>query len=139
MRRALYGVLLAVVVTACPADPDNVFANASARPACAPFDGPAIQFDFHLAGGSNRTLTAVIYRSPAEADGKTWSIAPPHEFGTASLCDANQSCENAASGEMRFAPGSAALRGVLDIRFPVAGRIRSAFDAGWLEIAVICG
>ena len=138
MKQPFLAIVAAAALAGCSSGPSTLFANVTGQPACAPNDGPAIQLNVPQAGADGSTLRVTVYRSQQEADGKTWSVAPPHEFGIATLCRGG-SCENASSGEVRFAAGSLGLRGTVDLRFPTRGRLRGVFDAAWLEIAAQCG
>lgn len=150
--RVLFPLIAAALVIGCAADkvtaPPNGYQYAAATFSCGPADGPAIRIYFSptpttTTQPSTPYLGVSVWQSVAALSGREWSLASGSADGFAwfQLTAANQ--EVATSGTLTVTSVSTdnQIEGTVDVTFPSAGHVRSAFKATWIPSppGVLCG
>lgn len=146
IRKMASAFVAGVVGSACTSGPSILFPTAVASVSCGPTDGPAVLIELSTAGRSDPVrpplVRIMVYRSPAEAMGRTWAVGSGSDEGFGSYCATETNCEAATEGStIRIARSETAgtLSGDIDLAFPKRGAVRGTFQAVWRERAVLCG
>jgi hypothetical protein len=146
IRRSTRGAVLAVIFTGCSAEPSNTtFGAGLAQTSCGPSDGPAVEIQLALAPATEPSarpyLQVMIYRSRADAAGRSWRMNPSFDTAAGSYCPETGDCEPATSGTIRLDPTTSVgtVTGTVEARFPTKGIVRGRFQAEWRERTMLCG
>lgn len=114
--------------------------------ACAPWDGPAIEFEFYTSAarcGQTKAsaLRIALWGILSLHAGQEIQLGRDPKLGTASYCPQENDCEAAKSGSLfieSFERGKGAT-GHYEFVFPKAGRRTGSFRAAWCDTRMMCG
>jgi hypothetical protein len=151
MRRSWFvAFALAFAVAACGSDdisrPFSDFSHASATPACAPTDGPAVAI--HLtpndeARGTTRQryVQVIIMRRVGEIAGRTWRVDDRGDSAIGGLVIGPSSAMIPAVGQVAIfrADTSKTIDGAVDLLFANGVHVEGVFSAEWEPRAFFCG
>jgi hypothetical protein len=146
--RMLRFSLVAVFAIACSSDsasaPLRGFAYSTVTPQCGPADGPAVAvFLAPSAAGANEAITPYVrVFVPVQVNqlAGVWPIAKNSEAGASFHSDAS-TYEFAESGYMlvNSVDSDNTVTGSVDLQFPNAGHIKTAFRAKLRPNNILCG
>jgi len=113
---------------------------------CAPWDGPAVEFEFYTSpakcGGTQASALRIsLWKNLPPKPGQKIELGTSAQLGTAIHCSQNESCEAIKSGSVlieTYENGKDAS-GSYDLTFPKAGHLTGRFRATWCTLRVFCG
>lgn len=153
VRTALL-VVIGAALPACRAEtgpspssqPLAEFPYATARPDCAPWDGPAISITLTPTADPPAELTppyllVMVYGSHDRLLGRTTVWPGDAEVGSAVWCAAEGDCAVADTGIVRLGQvaGDSVLPGGVRLVFPRGARLDGSFRAVWRPHIPLCG
>jgi len=136
-------------LAACRHDPTasaaSPFPHVRAVNSCSPVDGGAVSLIMTAAPGdasgspSGPHIRVHLWTPPVQLVPGTFALGK--SSGAATWFHADGRLEEATLGSVTFtqAGRNQPLAGVVQLRFPNAGAVRTTFVAPWLELAVMCG
>jgi len=121
------------------------FAAVLAHNSCAPWDGPAVAFEFYTSPtrcgqAKSARLNINLWRDlPLKAEQK-FELARGTTAGAASLCARENQCEAAVSGTVWIEDVRAdkSVSGRYELVFQKAGRLAGKFRAEWCRTHELC-
>ena len=137
-------------VVSCGSDgigaPPPGLPHATVTSTCAPNDGPAVTIYLSAAAAgtlepSTPYLRIAVWQPLNALSGRSWSLASTSAEGAAWYYATAMGFESATRGNVTVTSVSATnrVRGIVDVTFPSAGRIRGGFDAIWMPQTLLCG
>jgi len=139
-----------VFVAGCDSDtihaPPRGLPHSVATGTCAPTDAPAVAI--YLSAAPVETLQPsapylrlAIWHTLDALSGRTWSLSPSSEEGSAWFHATATGFEIATRGSVTVTSVSDDNRveGTVDVTFSTAGRIRGSFTATWMPSTLLCG
>lgn len=80
-----------------------------------------------------------IYRALAKAAGRQWSVGGADADATYTGLPTEPEAATGGTVSVATVGADSVVKGLVDLSFPKAGRVRQAFTAPWSSARVLCG